>query len=118
MSIKELFNHPNFVDLMDQKLEEVVKENPNFIYSIGSRACYYNKGTSFAECDGCIIGQAFQKLGISKESLDLLNNIGSISLVISNFKSDLSFKKYNWIVLQNDQDNGKTWEQALKESKI
>ena len=73
-TIKELIDHPDFVALVDEKLRELIEEQPEFTYRSTSDAtgCYYDRGpdSNAGRCDGCIFGQAFQRLGIPKSDLD------------------------------------------------
>lgn len=115
-SVKEFWTtlYNNVIDLSN--------EQPNFIYNDSihrkeSVGCYYVSGADGRQdCDGCIIGQALQKMGFSKEDLIPLDNIGSIQEVDMYF--NLSDEETNPIVqalreIQKRQDKGQTWKSAV-----
>lgn len=101
---------------------DISNEQPNFIYndythSKGSVGCYYALGADGRQdCDGCIIGQALQKMGFSKEDLIPLDDIGNIINVdiffqLSNEETEPIVKALREI--QSRQDQGQTWKKAV-----
>jgi hypothetical protein len=114
-TLQELFLLPNYKELVEEKLTELAKEKPDFRYSyIKDGMCSYNTScTDFGtlagpECDGCIFGQAFQRLGIPKENLCI--NISIDKLLLLYRKVPIT----SWTFVQKAQDNGDTWGEAIK----
>lgn len=95
------------VEIIEEKLLELMNEKPNFIYNkteTGSVQCFYDKGVSENnQCDGCIFGQAFQRLGMSKEDLSS-HTEGVMSLPFLEFTPP-----WSWNGLQQAQDDGAPW---------
>lgn len=106
MTLDELFVKKNCVKLINRKLIELSDENPEFVYSDGNRGCNYNSGPSNDpdSCDGCIFGQALQRLGISKEELDIRSYIDSIAV-----SKGMSLPPRYWREIQFKQDSGTPW---------
>ena len=97
------------IEQIDNELLKLMNEQPNFTYTDGSpTGCFYTKGpsTNPQKCNGCIFGQAFQKLGISKDTLEELENdyIGAA-------KADWLPEEIPdyWGQIQTAQDAGNRW---------
>lgn len=106
-----------FFAAVEEKLRESAAEQPEFRYMIpqydayGGRIpspCYYASGTGLEgdpECDGCIFGQAFQRLGVSREALALAS--GGINMIVELCPD-------SWSSVQHSQDTGTPWGEAIK----
>ena len=92
---------------VETELHRLAKNNPNFVYNpSGEGNCYYTKGHSRGpKCNGCIFGQAFQNLGVSKEELE--------GKQISVERLWMDAKKEScpdhWGDIQSSQDTGYSW---------
>ena len=111
-TLYQLFGHPDHVKLIDEKLLELIDENPDFVYSLVCNfGCCYHEGPTGNEHNstGCIFGQAFQRLGISVEYLKD-NASGSIKTLYMNFSSGSihNIPRY-WPIMQRLQDSGSSW---------
>lgn len=54
-------------DAVERELIALAKEKPLFRYTDGNSSCFYDRGPfGGLVCDGCIFGQAFQRLGVEK----------------------------------------------------
>lgn len=97
------------VEQIDNELRTLMTEQPNFQYTTEGAGCFYYRGpTNKPElCDGCIFGQAFQRLGITKETLKndcSRDGIGDLN------EPWLPDKKPDyWVCIQSAQDSGATW---------
>jgi len=58
-----------FISEVDRQLLKLIDENPSFVYNPNkSKYCEYTIGCyKGPECDGCIFGQAFQRMGMKKD---------------------------------------------------
>ena len=119
-TIKELIDHPGFVDLVDEKLRELIEEQPEFTYRKEDiSGCYYDKGPDSdpGKCDGCLFGQAFQKMGIPKSELgdqigvliEVYNEAGTIPAI-----SQFPGVPHYWSNIQDAQDSGTKWGDLLQ----
>lgn len=101
--------------ILEEALREVADESPDFIYSATNyQACHYHKGchgSSHPE-RGCIFGEALSKLGFSYKTLERYSKIGSIFEVVS--YADGRECPSSWVAVQNIQDGGGTWGEAIK----
>ena len=115
MKLDKLFLKPNVVELVEKKLEKLMDENPDFVYSSGSGQCHYDSGPNSEEpCDGCIFGQAFQQLGVEKKYLsddevraflDRTNSPHSQGVPVDYFPKAPD----RWKLIQQKQDQGMPW---------
>ena len=101
---------------IDDELRKLMNEQAEFTYvdEDGPKGCFYTHGPSNDphRCDGCIFGQAFQRLGISKEIIedDIKNEY--IAYAVANW---LPRKKPDyWVDIQEAQDNGVAWGRLIK----
>lgn len=102
------------VKQINDALSQLIKEQPDFKYSGWKTTfCYYHQGPRGNEdsCDGCIFGQALQRLGVSKDSLAVLGSIPQISLP---FLPPSAKRPDYWGCMQRAQDNGESWGDLLK----
>jgi hypothetical protein len=116
MTLEQLFRSfsstADFIDAVDAKLIELAKEKPDFEYR-GYGPCYYHRGRMQygarvnVECDGCIFGQAFQRLGVEKENL---NVTGTINEILWEYMTTPTY----WADIQSRQDRGEKWSDAIK----
>jgi len=109
MLFEELCQKENVIELVEEQLVKLMEESPNFVYSDyeknGSVPCNYHCGPMDNEdsSEGCIFGQVFQRLGISKEELKgCWGGIGQITCRY--FKCPDS-----WKLIQFNQDRGMSW---------
>ena len=101
------------VGQVNKALLELAEENPDFIYNDEGNGgqCYYHKGVFKGEkCDGCIFGQAFQRLGLTKEYLK--NYVSGTIKGIWVEHHQCSPPSY-WIDIQFWQDSGKPWGETI-----
>ena len=100
-------------------LRQLAEENPDFRYvepRMEDISCKYNGPAIYDKtgkvagnpCSGCIFGQAFQREGVTQG----LQTLASISAIAENLDNSTIDK---WAGLQVDQDNGKTWGEAIKQ---
>ena len=104
------------VEEVERELRALAAENPDFKYNPTEKeadACYYHRQANSdpKENDGCIFGQAFQRLGVTKETLALARYrtaINSLWLYTNESVPD------SWGYVQRAQDSGGTWGEAIK----
>lgn len=102
-----------FYAAVEEKLEELAGEKPESVYreagaGAGLASCYYHQGAGGdTECDGCIFGQAFQRLGLTKEGCKHLSLRGEIHFIVRGCPA-------SWSMVQDRQDHGKTWREAVE----
>lgn len=127
MNLKDILNNcgsePNLVKAVEDKLKLLASENPDFVYNPeGKGKCSYNgrarndadtEDLTFIgpECNGCIFGQAFQLLGWDDE-LEKSSRLAISELMQSFCKRMIA--PFNWALVQDAQDRGKTWAEAIK----
>ena len=101
------------VKQIDDELRKLMTEQPDFRYASGHAGCFYHQGpTGDSErCDGCIFGQAFQRLGITKETLK--NECTSNRIAKLNEPWLTDEKPEYWTAIQSHQDNGQPWGSLL-----
>lgn len=104
------------VKQIDDELRKLMNEQPKFRYveGTGPKGCFYTHGPSndIHKCDGCIFGQAFQRLGISKELIDYDLRNEYITYTTADW---LPRKKPDyWEYIQTAQDDGAAWGSLLK----
>ncbi len=121
MTLEQLFRSfpstADFIDAVEAKLIELAKEKPDFEYR-GYGPCYYHRSRtqynyvdaklpSPSDSDGCIFGQAFQRLGVEKENL---NVTGTINEILWEYMTTPTY----WGAIQSNQDRGEKWSDAIK----
>ena len=99
-------------------LRQLAAENPDFRYvepGTVDVSCRYDGPAKDDDgkvvgnpCSGCIFGQAFQREGVT-QGLDSGSTIYSITENLNDSTRD------NWFELQQCQDNGETWGEAIKQ---
>ena len=103
------------IEQVDDALRQVIDAQPDFTYtdSGAGMGCYYNHGPSgnIDKCDGCVFGQAFQLLGIPKETLEMCGGINSVSYY---FLPPTEQRPSYWGDIQTDQDQGRAWHTLLE----
>jgi len=112
MKLQELVQKPNFIELVETELRRLAKEKPDFIYNPSGKnvgCSYTGAATNGPECDGCIFGQAFQRLGVDREDLKECTLVISHELRARGFESPKI-----WLTIQGNQDTGKSWGEAIK----
>lgn len=107
----ELFSSPDWKEKIESKLLELAEEYPSFEYNkIQKGPCHYHKGTENGpDCDGCIFGQAFQRLGVPKKELAKIGV--TIRFVIIAFDKSCPSE---WSDVQSNQDRGMCWKNAIE----
>lgn len=96
---------------INQALLELIEEQPEFIYNTDGGTCYYSRGpySDPNHCNGCIFGQAFQRLGIDiKELKKIDRSVNSTIGFVSTIFVDEEIPKY-WTTIQGEQDIGVAW---------
>lgn len=134
MNLKELFltydNQDEFVAAVNRELKKLIEENPNFCY-VDKEVVNNRNSSSFVVCkyngpaidhetgnvignpaDGCIFGQALQKLGWSDKQ-ELLSQ-RSINNLISEYVCENFTYISTWPCIQAGQDNGNNWGSLIK----
>jgi len=118
ISHKKFFSEQENVRKLAEKVLEIGKANPDFVYKDfdGPGRCSYHgrcielKGLYKRElkkgpdCSGCIIGQALQQLNVDIKDMDM---------EISEY-TPAEFDLYGLEDCQVDQDTGKSFGEAIK----
>tara|TARA_R110002020_G_scaffold3253_3_gene14783 strand:- start:8594 stop:8935 length:342 start_codon:yes stop_codon:yes gene_type:complete len=100
---------------IDDALREVMNKQPEFVYAHDGQSCYYYKGPTDNECDGCVFGQAFQLLGVAKEELQGPQGFDdSIKAARFAFLPPLVQRPRYWSGIQRRQDRGSSWGELLQ----
>tara|TARA_R110002020_G_scaffold3253_3_gene14784 strand:- start:8932 stop:9297 length:366 start_codon:yes stop_codon:yes gene_type:complete len=108
---------------INNALQEVIEKQPDFVYSKGGERCYYHTGPQGGvgskgnDCGGCVFGQAFQLLGITKEELkdaSQLTSNGLINGVEFLFLPPVAQRPSYWKTMQAEQDTGSAWGELLQ----
>lgn len=113
------------VEDVEREVRNLAMREPDFIYTaqdVSSSACgYVGKVIGSAEGRGCIIGQALQNLGVSKETLLDFEKKTSDLRVDSGVYTLLPYLKiggygdHSWLVkVQSHQDFGRPWGLAVE----
>jgi len=96
------------IEQIDNELRKLMTEQPTFQYATRGARCFYHQGPTgdTKRCDGCIFGQAFQRLGITKKTLDECSRSN-----IRDFKEPwlTNIKPDYWQDIQTAQDQGIAW---------
>jgi hypothetical protein len=114
MNLQEIYNihSDSFLSVVLNEVKKLAEEKPDFLYApqnIGVK-CFYNKGSALGpECDGCIIGQALQRLGWDdKKEMEFFGAVDDLFLAhISSYLQNTSCCELKQI--QMKQDNGVVW---------
>jgi hypothetical protein len=99
-------------------VRELAAEKPDFVYTPDAGACLYVHPNSDGTISpGCLIGQAFQRVGVPNEVL-LRYNDRNIELVANAGEiTDVANIKIGWLTrIQWYQDNSKTWAYAVQQA--
>jgi hypothetical protein len=113
MLFKELCRQENVIELVEEQLVKLMEENPDFVYSdyekYGLTQCNYHCGpdNNKDSSEGCVFGQVFQRLGISKEELKGL--WGNIQQITAQYFTCPD----SWKLIQFNQDRGMSWGNLL-----
>tara|TARA_R110002020_G_scaffold3253_3_gene14785 strand:- start:9316 stop:9684 length:369 start_codon:yes stop_codon:yes gene_type:complete len=98
---------------VETKIRALAAESPDFTYNETgtSKGCHYHKEILGSKPNkGCIFGQAFQRLGVETTGFG-----GSpIHLLWNKAHSDGQRCPGEWTEIQEDQDTGSTWGDAIK----
>ena len=108
-----------------KRVRKIAKKNPDFVYTDqGVDDIYEGGGCSYfgRSCDdpetgqGCIIGQALQELGVTKEEMrDAVIEGLSASDALKALGISSSDKHLHFLdTVQSRQDIGDTWKHAVK----
>ena len=102
------------IQQIDDALREVINKQPDFVYSDERAECCYHQGpeTDPNRCNGCLFGQAFQLLGVTKEELKDTNQF--IMDVDFPFLPSLVQRPGYWTAMQLRQDRGYAWKELLQ----
>ena len=96
-----------------QTVRKLAADYPDAVYQGTDRGCFYTIG----ECgpgNGCIVGQALQKLGYELEGFDEQKGVG-IGILIARLEIPCSCQDKDWLIFVQDyQDMGKPWKEAVK----
>ena len=115
------------------KVREVAKERPEFVYrdqpGAGADECSYTSaGIDTDEGEGCLIGQALMRCGLSRETLAQLQDGKAVG--ISDFlpvlvghveqesnRNTTRDPRVRWLLAaQNAQDTGSSWADAVAQA--
>ena len=98
------------VKQIDNELRKLMDEQPDFQYNTSKTldTCYYHQGPMNDPelCNGCIFGQVFQRLGISRDKLAYIND--RINTIPKNGWLP-NYRPFYWSKIQRRQDKGDTW---------
>jgi len=102
---------------VDTAIRILAAESPDFVYNALGKVgegCFYHKEILGGEPNkGCIFGQAFQRLGVD---MDTVGGDGISSLWFETHDVNNPTSEYcpeEWKKVQEDQDNGSTWGEAI-----
>lgn len=112
----------DFIKAVEEQLLLLAKEQPDFRYSTSEElvTCRYNgpatltdlqgnKSLAGPDCKGCIFGQALQNLGW--DDAGELRSGATVDYLLDHLV--LSSNLLMWRSIQNEQDRGKTWSEAV-----
>lgn len=113
---KSYSSESDFIAAVNAELIKLCEENPEFVYAETSESVcsYCGPATCFdlkqigPDCNGCIFGQALQKLGWDDK--DELTFVGSIATLLNDLVTSyiVSTPSY-WLEIQGRQDSGTKW---------
>lgn len=112
------FTKKDFWKTLYSKVVELATEQPDFVYSESKyQSCLYTQGRDYNQtCDGCLIGQALQRMGFTKDEVRPLDYVGSIEAVSEYFslKDEETTSIINSLQeIQTRQDKGRTWGRSV-----
>ena len=123
MKLKEISDYygSEFVPALYDEIIRLAKERPLFIYFVDKniglpdKACFYNRGMKHGPvCDGCLIGQALQRLGWDDQTeMDFYGPVDELFLkyVGNGIVTQPLFCKIQRA--QELQDSGKPWGECI-----
>ena len=102
---------------VDTAIRVLAAESPDFVYNTRMRGagCFYHKEVLGGEPNkGCIFGQAFRRLGVDMDTIggDDISSLWSETHDVTNPLGGNCPEE--WQEVQNIQDNGGTWDEAIK----
>lgn len=117
MKLKEIHDYygNEFLQAVYDEIVRLAKENPTFTYvskdapNENRCVCFYNRGSNYGpSCEGCLVGQALQRLGWSdKIELDFF---GDAQELFASYLGPLTGSIMEKIsAAQSRQDSGKPW---------
>jgi len=104
------------VNDVDTAIRVLAAEYPDYVYNNTCRevACHYDRGVNGgAQSEGCIFGQAFQRLGADTHELAQVD----INELWSDTHGADRPAPREWVKVQTAQDNGETWGYAIRHLK-
>ncbi len=112
------------VDDVVNEVRSIATERPEFIYleqpleneETRSTTCsYLSAGLYTDEGEGCIVGQALSKLGITDDELRRVENAGAADALIAvGVKGARDLRGFHWLnSVQSQQDIGMPWGDAI-----
>jgi hypothetical protein len=120
MKLKEIRDYygNEFLQAVYDEIVRLAKENPTFTYAPKEvpyeyRACFYNRGSKVGpSCEGCLVGQALQRLGWSdKIELDFFGDVQNLfASYLGPLTGPIMVKISN---AQSMQDYGKPWGECV-----
>jgi len=99
----------DFIKEVEGHLLDLMNENPDFVYSNDAYGCFYHKGTENNPCDGCIFGQAFQRMGMLKENMTDWGTLDNSTYITIQVAAEDQRIPDSWISIQKRQDSGTKW---------
>lgn len=116
------------VNRVIEEVRKIANERPDFVYAdqplstptLQSNSCsYISASYGIPEGEGCIVGQALQKLGISEDALQEHEGyIASgvlIRLDIHDQEESEHTPELEWLdTVQSEQDTKKSWGEAIR----
>jgi len=108
------------------ELRKIVQLKPETIYSSGGHGCKYADGTCSDGSIGCLFGQVLSNLGEDVKRFDnypmlCQENIyytPAIDKILTN-EFEGTAEEINWCAkVQEHQDNGCSWKEAVKEADL
>lgn len=135
VKLQNIFNtfesYEEFLNVLKTEVIKLSNENPDFIYNPTNEvvSCRYNQPAEIYDnkekkfiqvgpnCNGCIIGQALQRMGWSdEEEIQCIFRLNLLLKYISVPIPDKLFKLVTSIIdVQKKQDSGYSWGNAIKE---
>ena len=115
--VKKYPTPDDFTKAVEEQLLLLAKEHPDFKYNTSGYTvtCRYDGPATIGgeivgpECKGCIFGQALQNLGWDDKA-EMRSGATIDGLV---YWLDNQQQLMKWRSIQNEQDTGKTWSEAV-----
>lgn len=105
------------------EVRKLAAERPDFNYreqpmehpeTRADQCSYVYASVGVTEGEGCIIGQALQRLGVSEETLLENDTVFASAFLLNLGVTETDLTSYRWIDrVQSLQDTGKTWGEAV-----